>query len=144
SYHAVGLRGCCDDGTAGAHAEAVHSATVLRVINQLVIRSCQFWMAGVFAKPGLSNLRLGMLDPKSYGERCWYDKHAALMQHTEGIAGTVAKGKDDVAAAQYFAVGKDHASHAAIFYQDVRYFFIKAHLSTESFDFFPHGGNNAG
>src|SRR5204863_4595144 len=73
--HAVGddaarLRSRGDDRAAGAHAEAVDRAAVLRVVHELVVGGAEERMAGVLlAEAGAGDQPLRMLDAKADGER---------------------------------------------------------------------------
>ena len=100
-HHPARLGGRGDDRAARAHAEAVDRAAVLRVVHQLVVGGAEQRMAGVLlAEPGAIDHALRMLDAKADRERLGLHRHAALVQHGEGVAGAVAEGEHDLVGAQ--------------------------------------------
>ena len=78
-YHAVRLAGGGDHSAAWAHAEAVHRATVLGVVHQLVVGGADLWMPGVLAEAGAVDQRLRMLDTEAHRERLGLHEYTALV-----------------------------------------------------------------
>ena len=113
--HAVGddaafLRGRRHHRAAGAHAETVDAAAIAGMMHQPVFRRAQFLVAG--AEAGLVDQALRMLDAKADGKGLGLDRHAAVMQHLEHIAGAVAHRQHDMIGGDLLAAFQLHAAES--------------------------------
>ena len=108
------------------------------MVHQLVVSGTQFRVTGVFAQPRAVDQRLRVFNPKAYRERLGLHVHATVVQHTEGVTGTVAQRQDHMAGVQLLAIGQYHAGQLTIVDQYICHALLEAHFATQRFDLLTH------
>ena len=112
-HHPPGLTGGGHHGAAGAHAETIDRAAILRVMHQLVIRRTQKRIASIGAKTRAVNHALRVFNAHTDGKGLGLHGNTMRLQHGEAIACAMAKGEYRVVRFNHLSALKHKAAQVA-------------------------------
>ena len=112
------------------------------MVDQLVIGSAEYRVAGIRAEAGAIDQALRMLDAVADRKRLGFHADAALVQHRKSVACAVAERQDHMVGINLLARSQRHAANRfpgrAVFDQDIADTLLETDLAAQRFDFSAH------